>query len=220
MKNENPEDVSIHSILNQIREGTLDPSTLLKEVRQLAVEALTFEGYLPSAIAQLFKVSDRTIKRDLQDIYEKNALEPSRELGRQLIGEYLQKSRTHHAYLMRLARTKEASIQEKVNAESMAAQTLKDMIKTLQSLGFLPEKPQQIVGDFFHHGEVSNDAVLSDLKKEIAETEVVLKLGQNIPPQVFKRLEELKLKLDKAQIQEEILKITDQAKADGKEEAK
>src|SRR5690242_808228 len=100
MKNNapNPDEISVHTILTDIKTGKLDPVALTKPVRQQCVEALMLEGHQPSALAPILKVSDKTIKRDLNEIFERNAVNPSPELAKRLIGEFLQKMHTHHAY--------------------------------------------------------------------------------------------------------------------------
>src|SRR3989338_4222869 len=136
-----PDDISVHSILSEIKNGTIDPAVLTKPVRQLCVEALFLQGHTSFSLAQLLKVSDKTIRRDLQEIYEKNALHPSAALAKELIGECLQKARAHHSRLMRLARGEEGSLQEKAQAEYLAWRTLKETMALLQSLGYLQQAP-------------------------------------------------------------------------------
>ena len=212
----NPDEVSVHSILSEIKEGKLDPSSLSKEVRQLCVSALILEGHLPSTLAPLLKVSDKTVQRDLKEIREQNALKPSAELAKQLIGDFLQSSRTHHSHLMRLARTKEASVNEKVYAESTAAQTLRDTIKTLQSLGYLPSRPQEIVADLFHHKADDGDLTFDEVKKKIAEMEALISEFGTSSPEVISQIEQLKLKLQKAEIHQEVLRLSQPKKEDSK----
>lgn len=213
MKNNpiNPDEISVHSILANIKNGTVDPATLTKPVRQQCVEALMLEGYQPSALAPLLKVSDKTIKRDLNEIFERNAVNPSPELAKRLIGEFLQKMHTHHAYLMRLARSKEGSLREKGEVEYLAWRTQKEAIELLQSLGYLPSQPTQIVGDIFHHAESGAEPAIGDIKKQIAEIELIAEETKVLTPEVLGKLGNLKLRAEKAEIQEEVQKISDKA---------
>lgn len=213
MKNNttNPEEISVHTILTDIKSGKLDPVTLAKPVRQQCVEALMLEGHQPSALAPILKVSDKTIKRDLNEIFERNAVNPSPELAKRLIGEFLQKMHTHHAYLMRLARSKEGSLREKGEVEYLAWRTQKEAIELLQSLGYLPSRPTQIVGDIFHHADRAEPAIV-DIKKQIAEIELIAEETKVLTPEVLAKLGDLKLRTEKAEIQEEVQKVSDKAK--------
>lgn len=211
-----PDRISVHTTLSEIRSGTLDAGTLSKSVRQLCVEALFLEGHTSSSLAQLFKVSDKTIRRDLQDIYEKNALNPSADLARELIGECLQKARAHHAYLMRMARGKDGSLQEKAQAEYLAWRTLKETMSLMQSLGYLPQAPTTIVGDIFHHTEKNNDLSFEEIKKKIADMEALAREYGEPSSEVTAQIEQLKVKLQKAEIHHEVLRISQPKKEDSK----
>lgn len=200
-------EISVHTLLNDIKNGKVKAESLPKEARQLCVESLVLEGHQPSALAALLKVSDRTIKRDLNEIFERNAINPSPELARRLIGEFLQKMRIHHAYLMRLARSAEGSLQEKAYAESVAVQTWKEAIKILQSLGYLPSRPQEIVADFFHHAADGEES-FNSLRIKIAEMEALAQELGGFKPDLAAKLEALKVKLSKAEVQHEVLKLT------------
>jgi transposase len=207
----NPDEINVHSVLSDLKEGKINPEILNKEARQACVMAFMLEGHQASSIAALLKVSDKTIQRDIKELCAKNALEPNQTLARELVGEYLQKCRNHHAYLTRLARTKEASLQEKAQAEFLAVQTLHTMMKLLQSLGFLPQQPQQIVGDFFHHGQAFEEASLTELKQQMEELEEVLKVSDPPSEELLKKLEQLKLRCETAQIRHSVLQITQES---------
>ena len=51
-------------ILQQIKEGVVDPEKLPKEIRQACVECLLTQFMPVSKIAAVMKVDDRTIQRD------------------------------------------------------------------------------------------------------------------------------------------------------------
>lgn len=158
---------SVLNIIQGIKEGRIDPSTINKELRLKCVEVLQFEAYKPSEMAQIFKCSDKTIKRDLAEIQEKNAVSPNIDLAKKLIGDFLIKSQNSHNYLSKLARTKDYSVSEKVQAEYSAHLVASDTITKLQSLGYLPTIAQSIVGDFYHHDSIEQEA--TNLIEDIAE---------------------------------------------------
>ena len=97
-------DKPVLTIIQRLKDKTLNPEALTKAERQQCVEALLLEGYSPSQIAQLVDRNEKTIKRDLADIRQRNALTPSLDLARQLIGNFLIKVEAHQTRLMRLAR--------------------------------------------------------------------------------------------------------------------
>lgn len=139
------DNISVHRTIQQIREGRFDPKTLSKINRQACVEVLFLEGYQEASLAYLFKVVDRTIRRDKEDIRRKNALENNPERVKELIGELLQKARNHHASLKRLSSTQGASVSERAQAEFASWRVEKEVIEKLQSLGYLPSKDAKII---------------------------------------------------------------------------
>jgi hypothetical protein len=155
-------------LIQQIKDGSLDPGTIGKDMRQQCVEVFLGEGYTVASIAQVFQTCEKTIRRDIDDIRERNAITPDICLAKKTIGEMVTYARIHRDYLMRLARVKDASISEKSQAEYLAARVGLELIGKMQTLGYLPSKPQTIVGDIFHHvdGKISD---LDELTKEIID---------------------------------------------------
>lgn len=136
---------SASDLIQRIKLGTLDPGLLSKEQRQLCVEALFFESVSMSGIAQFLKVTDRTIRRDLTDIRQRNSLDPDPTLVREIVGEYVLFTRMHKGNLMKLARNSAASTGERTQAEYYAYLVGADMITKLQSLGYLPKSADALV---------------------------------------------------------------------------
>ena len=141
----------ILSIIQDIKSGIIDPKGLDKEMRKQCVEILMLEGYSVSQIAQVVDRAEKTIRRDIAQIRERNSLNPSVDLAKRLIGDLFMKAETHSLFLMRLARNREGSISEKSQSEYLAWKITDELMKLLQTLGYLPLKPKEIVGDFFHH---------------------------------------------------------------------
>lgn len=135
---------SVAEMINRIKIGGLDPTALTKDQRQLCVEALYFESGSTSGIALFLKVSDRTVRRDLEDIRARNALDPDPELARRLVGDFLHAAAVHRANLMKLARQSGASVAERSQAEYQAYLVLSDSTAKLQSLGYLPKSTDSL----------------------------------------------------------------------------
>lgn len=133
----NPDDFPVYETLQRIKDNLLDPKLLSKATRQMCVEVLILEGYQPFAIASLMKKSDRTIRRDVEEVRQKNALKASPELTQMLIGELIANARNHYARLKQIAREGGASTREKIQAEFMAWRIYDDLVDKLRSVGFL-----------------------------------------------------------------------------------
>jgi hypothetical protein len=166
------DDCPIFALLQQVKNGTADTSTFTKELRQGCVEVLLGEGSSVTLMAQVLKRSEKTIKRDIEDIRERNAVAPDINLAKKIVGELLMYSRINRDHLMKLARAKDVSVAEKAQSEYCAFKVFSELVTKLQSLGYLPLKPQAIVGDIFHHvdGEISD---FDELTRQIIEIEEI-----------------------------------------------
>ncbi len=194
-------------LIQQIRDGLIKPSTLSKEQRQSCVEVLVLEGYTVSQIAQIVDRSEKTIKRDLVDIRARNALNPSPELAKQIIGDLFLRTESHHSRLMRIAGGTEGSPGEKAQAAFLAFRVLKERTELLQSLGYLPQKPQQIVGDIIHHLESDNGNSLEATRQTILEIETVAKETGTFTPELTATIKSLQQQLDQAQLHQDAQRL-------------
>jgi len=201
-------DEPVLALLQQIKDGQIAPGTIDKEARQKCVELLDAEGYTYAQIAQVLKCSEKTVSRDMKEIRKHNELSPSVEFAKQLIGEVFNKAINHHAYLMRLARMKDASISEKMQSEFAAWKVLKELVEKLQSLGYLPQKPQELIADFSHHVSASDEKSFKELGLQIAEIEKVSSEFGELAPEIKKELKELKQRLEKAEIESRVIDIS------------
>jgi len=188
----------IFSLIQQIKDGTLAPETLTKELRQRCVEVLLAEGYSTATMAQVFKKSDKTIKRDIEDIRERNAISPDINLAKKIIGELVMYARINRNHLMKLARIKDASVSEKAQSEYLAFKVLAELVAKLQTLGYLFSKPQAIVGDIFHHVD-GNIADFDDLTKQVIEIEKITDADGKIEKNIKEDISKMKTVLEKIQ---------------------
>jgi predicted transcriptional regulator len=209
-------------LIQQIKDGILNPKTLSKDIRQRCVEFLLYEGYTEMQVAQILMRSDKTVSRDLAEIRERNAIAPNINLAQQIIGDMLQKSTVHHKYLMRLARSPEASTSEKSQSEFLAWRVLKEAIEKMQSLGYLPLKPQEIVEDIFHHGaDADNEKSIEEVKSAISDIEQAAKDTGTLDAATEKNIAALKSKILRAEISHEVNELAEKKnKLDDKQEVK
>ncbi|MDD5774739.1 MAG: hypothetical protein PHS64_02215 [Candidatus Omnitrophica bacterium] len=190
----------ILTVIQQIKDGQLNPETIDKDLRQQCVEVFLAEGYSVSSMAQIFKKCEKTIRRDIEDIRERNALTPDINLAKKTIGEMVTYARIHRDHLMRLARTKDATVAEKSQAEYLAARVGLELIGKMQSLGYLPSKPTAIVGDVFHHFNGNDMAgLLDEISKQAIEVEKIASEGGVIPKEIEGDLSAVKGFIKKAE---------------------
>lgn len=163
-------------LIQQIREGTVSPKSISKDKRHEIVGLLFVQGQDAPTIAQFLKVCDKTVRRDLAEIREKNALSPDPKFVKIAIGEMFVLSQQHISHLMRLSRSKEGSVGEKVQAEYLAHRVSMERMQRLQSLGYLPTQPQAIIGSFYHN--LTGDELakkFQEISGEVVEVDQVLK---------------------------------------------
>ncbi|HHT9138415.1 MAG TPA: hypothetical protein ACFYEK_14375 [Candidatus Wunengus sp. YC60] len=205
----------ILALIQDIKDGRVSPETIDKELRQQCIEVFLAEGYTTSSIAQIFKKTDRTIRRDIEDIRAQNALTPNMDLAKKTIGEMVVYLHTHRAHLMRLARSKDASVAEKSQAEYLAARIGIELVARLQTLGFLPLKPQEIIADVSHYVATDNESSFGELRTQIVEIERISKESGELTPEMTKELEVLKKRIEKAEIQDKVSNISSQTDEKG-----
>lgn len=199
-------------LLQEINSGLTDPGLLDKPSRQQCIELLITEGYTHAQIAQLLKCSEKTISRDIKEIRARNELTPSVPFAKQFIGDAFKKAMNHHSYLMRLARIKEASVADKVQAEFAAWRVIKELIEKMQSLGYLPSRPQEVVGDIFHHLDDRSEQTLAEIQKMIIELEAISEEGGGKSEELSREIKSLKERLTKAEIASEATKLAEKQK--------
>ena len=212
MNQANDQEQPLLSLIQEIKSGTTNPKLLPVELRQQIVETMILEGYTNSQIAQLLNRSEKTIQRDLKQIRAKNALSPSIDLAKQVIGELLMKARVHSSYLMRLARAKDGSISDKAQSEYLAWRVSKELIEKLQSLGYAPLRPQEIVGDLFHHFDDENkEKSFIEVREELNKVIEVAQECGTLTPELEQNVNNLNQKIEKAQIVHQVENLTKQS---------
>lgn len=203
IKSENVEESPVFRIIQEIKDGKREAKDLSKEQRQECVESLDLQGYNVSQIAQALNRSEKTIRRDLQDIRQRRSASPSIELATQVVGNMVAKLEACHSYLVRLANSKEGSVQEKSQAIFYAGKMMLELTEKLQSLGYLPTAPQQVVGDIYHHND-SDDTTFTEAKERLNEIEAVAKSAGILDCCIQKRIDSLKAKIERVEIVNEV----------------
>ena len=200
----NDQEESPHlSILQKIKNGELDPKTVSMDLRKEFVGILRDEGYTTSQMAQIFEVTDRQIRRDVEWIKDKNSLTPSIKFAKETVGDMVKKAFVHHDYLVRLSNG-DISPADKIQARASAWHIIERLAEKLQTLGFLPLKPTTIVGDVYHHNEGGDTRTYEQLKKDIQDIERVARETGTLDPKTEESIKLLQQRIEKAEIVEEI----------------
>lgn len=187
------ESLPVLQILGQIQSGerNLNDNPLPKDIRIECVEYLWMTEAQPLAsIANILQVSEKTVRRDQDEISKRNAQKLSTEDTLGLVGQLIAKLSSSHENLMRLARDKQGSVQERAQAGMYAAKAIEEQIAILQKLGFAPSKPLQIEADVRHHQE--EDVSIDQLKADLAELEKMAEDKGRKDPEIMKLIETAK----------------------------
>ncbi len=159
----------------------LSGSALSVNDRRSCVEYLSAEGYSAAEIAGILSVADRTVLRDRQAIKEKNALGRDPALAGQVAGQLIREADSSMGRLRKLARDREAPHAARVEAERSAFGIFRDMVRTLQRLGYLPEAETRFSGDLTHRLD-PHDSTPPDYEELRLEVERIEAIRQRHPP--------------------------------------
>jgi hypothetical protein len=201
---QNKENIPVLALLQQLKDGALDPKLIDKDTRRQLVAVLYSEYYTIYQVAQIFNCSEKTIQRDLVDIRKQNALTPSIEFAREMIGELVSKARQHCSSLGRLSKNANSSAPERILAEVSGWKIFKELVERLQSLGYLPSRPTEIVSDVFHHSENSDEKTPEEMRRMLASIEELGKENGILDEEVISKIESLKVRIEQTEIVQEI----------------
>lgn len=156
-------------ILKGIKAGTLDPALLLPNERRPLVSILMAEGQSSAEIAHLLKTSDRTIERDKKAIRENNAISQDPELANVMAGRLVDEAQICIQRIRKFERDGNCLPAAKIEGEKACFQITKELIETLQSIGYLPTVSKKLEADFIHH--MDNTLSLDEIKSEVKRLE-------------------------------------------------
>lgn len=193
-------------ILAQIKSQTYDPKDLPQDIRQDLVEYLWHkEGLDTAVIAQILKVSDKTIRRDKDDIREKLAKQLNPDDRLKILGEFVAKLTSIHENQMRLSRSKDGSVQENSLAGAYAAKAIQILDQIYKEHGFGPLKlPGSEAGT---HNAAEKEMTVAELKEELSRLEKIIS-GRNInDPEVMRLMEDIRRSIAIAEAKEALVKL-------------
>jgi len=194
------------SLLQKIQAGTVDPKCIRPAERHLIVSYLMADGYSTADMAQILKVSDRSIERDKKAIRETNALAADPELVEQMVGRLVCEAELSIQRIRKAARDKNTKTEVKVDAEHRCYQIISDMITSLQRLGYLPTATSKLQADFTHNiGQIPDFA---QIQAEVQRLRRITGETQGTDPQLTEQLNHIETQLVKVKLVNQVENIS------------
>ncbi len=165
-------DRSVLSVIRDIQQSALDPRSLGVEDRRRCVEHLTGEGYSLAEIAEILKVTERTIARDRSAVRQSNAIERDENITGEMVGQLVFQADTTINRIRRITRDSETPPATRVEGEKACWVIARDLIQKLQSLGYLPNAPQEIRGQMTH--QVEHLPAFGQMNEEVSRLELIV----------------------------------------------
>jgi hypothetical protein len=194
------------SLLQKIQAGVTDPKGIRPAERRLVISYLMADGYSTADMAQILKVSDRSVERDKKTIREANALAASPELVEQMVGRLVCEAELSVQRIRKTARDKGTPQAVKVDAEHRCYQIVSDMVASLQRLGYLPTATPRLQADFTHtFGQFPDFA---QMQAEVQRLRQITGETQGTDPQLTEQLNQIETQLVKANLAGQIENIS------------
>lgn len=209
---------SVLGLIRDIQAGRVAPGGLDKDSRRACVEHLIAEGYGVVEIAEILKVADRTIRRDRASIRAAHAVERGPGLVKEMVGNLVREADVAVSRIRRAVRGKEVRAADRTEAERACWAITRELVETLQKLGYLPTAPVRIEGDLSHRIALELPGY-AELEVEIERLEVIQRQhGQD--KETLARLGRLKNTVKRLALVEEVETLAeaeDTRKEDGNE---
>ena len=142
-------------ILQGIKAGTTNPSSLLPYQRKLLVTFLMAEGQSTAEIAHLLNVSDRTIERDKKAIRKENAISQDPELADVIAGRLVDEAQICIQRIRKFERDANCPPAAKIEGEKGCFHIINSLAERLQSMGYVPIAAKKLEADLTHHMETT-----------------------------------------------------------------
>jgi len=193
-------------LLQKIQAGTVDPKCVRPAERRLIVSYLMADGYSTADMAQILKVSDRSIERDKKAIREANALSADPELAEQMVGRLVYEAELSIQRIRKAARDKNTPPAVRIEAEHRCYQIESDLIASLQRLGYLPIATPRLQADFTHNiGQIPDFA---QIQAEVQRLRQITGETQGTDPKVIEQLNEIETQLGQTELVSKIETIS------------
>ena len=194
------------SLLQKIQAGVMDPKCIRPAERRLIVSYLMADGYSTADMAQILKVSDRSIERDKKAIRETNALAADPGLVEQMVGRLVCEADLSIQRIRKAARDKDTSPAVRIDAEHRCYQIASDMVSSLQRLGYLPTATARLQADITH--SIGQIPELPQLDMEAQRLMQLTGEIQGTDPRLTEQLTEIRTQIVKVQLANKIQTIS------------
>lgn len=185
-------------LLQKIQTGVVDGKCIRAVERRQLVAFLMADGLSAAEIAQILKVSDRTIERDKQAIREQNAIARDPKLAEQMAGRLVGEADLSVQQIRKAVRDKRVSPAVKVDANDRCYRIVSDLTQRLQHLGFLPTASQKVEADLTHHlGELPD---IDELQVELQRLRLVSQGLSSSDPQIAQQIAQVDAELKRASV--------------------
>ncbi len=198
---------TVLSVIRALQSGTIGAKSISLSDRRACVEHLTGEGYTIVEVAEILKVSERTIARDRRAIQEAHAIERDPKLSEQMTGRLMREADLTISRMRRVAREKRTPPSVKVDAEHRCYQVLSDLVRTMQSLGYLPTAAHEIRADLTHR--VDEPPGFDQMLAEVTRLELVLESSRGGDDGTRKQLTQLKTALTQFSANDQLAQISE-----------
>ena len=194
------------SLLQKIQAGTVDSKCIRPAERRLIVSYLMADGYSTADMAQILKVSDRSIERDKKAVREANALAADPELVEQMVGRLYHEVELSIQRIRKATRDKNTPQAVKVDAEHRCYQIRSDMTASMRHLGYLPTATSKLQADFTHNiGQIPD---IAQMEAEVQRLRRITGETQGNDPQLTEQLNQIETQLVKVSLVNQIEKIS------------
>ncbi|MFB0553661.1 MAG: helix-turn-helix transcriptional regulator [Phycisphaerae bacterium] len=199
------------SLLQKIQAGAVGSKCIGPAERRLIVSHLMADGYSTADMAQILKVSDRSIERDKKAIRQTNALAARAELVEQMVGRLVSEAELSVQRIRKITRDKNTSQAVKVDAEHRCYQIISDMIASMRHLGYLPTATSKLQADFTHNiGQIPD---FSQMQAEVQRLRQITGETQGADPQLTEQLNQIETELEKVKLVNQIEKMSNTVKS-------
>lgn len=137
-------------ILQQLYDGRLMGERVSPETRRRCVAYMVAQGFTNAEMAELLRVSERTVQRDRMALRREMALAPDRRLGDELLGEFQQIVLSSVARLLRLVREGGRIEYARVRAEEAMVRIYRQLIDTAYRLRYLEDGGRRLSDQHLH----------------------------------------------------------------------
>lgn len=201
------------SLLQKIRTGAVDAKCIRPAERHQLVAFLMADGCSAAEMAEILKVSDRTIERDKKAIREANAIARDPRLVEQMAGQLFSEAGLSVQQIRKAVRDKRISAAVKVDANQRCYQIVSDLVHRFQELGHLPTAARKLEADLTHHmGQVPD---FTEMEAEVERITRVVQQESRDDPQAVEQLVQLQQEIRRASLSVRLNKLSSDL---GKEE--